>query len=117
MIAGDLVTLALSLVAEPVTLIGCLLIGVGARSYGLVLRFAPLWALALQLFAVALGRWSLLDPEGLAIATVLRVLAVLALTLAIHALARRILRHRGSGDKGGPKPGNRRGPPPLRRVK
>lgn len=122
MIAGDLVTLALTLVAEPVTLIGCLLIGVGARSYGLVLRFAPLWGLALQLFAVALGRWSLLDPEALAIATVLRVLAVLVLTLAIHALARRVLRHRGGGtgdDRGGPKPGARRGPPPppLRRVK
>ncbi|MGE0255320.1 MAG: hypothetical protein AB7N54_05780 [Alphaproteobacteria bacterium] len=114
--AGDLVTLALGLVAEPVTLVGCLLIGVGARSFGLVLRFAALWGVALQLFSVALGRWSLLEPEGLAIATVLRVVAVVALALAIHALARRVLRNR---DGGGTRPGNgdRRKPPPLRRVK
>ncbi|MBM3559939.1 MAG: hypothetical protein FJX53_08720, partial [Alphaproteobacteria bacterium] len=93
----DLVALALGLVAEPVTLIGCLLIGAGARSYGLVLRFATLWGLALQLFAVALGRWSLLEPEMLAIATGLRIVAVVALSLGIHALARRILRDRPGG--------------------
>lgn len=110
--------LALELTASPIALAGYIGLGVYATTTWRAIKYAILWGLAVQIFALALGKVSFLDLEGLVAQTVLRLIGALIVTMGVYYLYR-FMRGR-SGGKGphndGP-PKRERKPPPLRRVK
>lgn len=110
--------LALELTASPIALAGYIGLGVYATTPWRAFKYAFLWGLAVQIFALALGRVSFLDLQGLIEQTALRLIGALIVTMGVYYLYR--FMRRNSGGKG---PGNSvppkqdRKPPHLRRVK
>src|SRR3546814_21114715 len=86
----ELVTLAVSLAANPFALAGYIGLGVYATSMFRAARYDLLWGLAVQLFTLALGETSILDVEAVAVQTGLRLLGALLITLAVHSLYRHV---------------------------
>jgi hypothetical protein len=110
--------LALELTASPIALAGYIGLGVYATTTWRAIKYAFLWGLAVQIFALALGKVSFLDLQGLVVQTALRLIGALIVTMAVYYLYR--FMRRKSGGKGprdsGPPPEDRK-PPHLRRVK
>lgn len=118
----EIFTLALDLTSSPFALIGYIGLGVYATTPWRAFKYAVMWGLAIQIFALSLGRADFFDLQGLAVQTGLRLVGALIVTMGVFYLYR-IMRgrsggggHDGSGPAdGGPAP--RRRPPNLRRVK
>lgn len=109
-------TLALELTSNPIALAGYIGLGVYATTSWRAFKYAVLWGLAVQIFALALGRVSFLDLEGLVAQTCLRLLGALIVTMGVFYLYRFMRRGGpGGGDTGVPP--SRRKPPHLRQVK
>jgi hypothetical protein len=110
--------LALELTASPIALAGYIGLGVYATTPWRAFKYAFLWGLAVQIFALALGRVSFLDLQGLVTQTCLRLVGALIVTMGVFYLYR-LMRRRSGGngphDSGPPK--QDRKPPHLRRVK
>ena len=81
-------TLALELTSNPIALAGCIGLGVYATTNWRAFKYAVLWGLAVQIFAVALGRVSFLDLEGLIAQTCLRLTGALIVTMGVFYLYR-----------------------------
>ena len=116
----EILVAAIALAAQPVALVGYIMLGVWARSWLHAVGFAVAWALAMQLFVIVTGSFA--DPLAVAIQFGLRAAGAVVLTLAIYLLYRVL---RGGGGAG---PGRRGGggggddrqqqrPTHLRRVK
>ena len=88
----EIVIAALGLAASPIALVGYIGLGVYAARLWLAIKFGILWGLALQLFAVALGRISILDPQAIALTTALRLLGAVLITVGVFYLARVVRR-------------------------
>ncbi len=84
----DLITAAIRLAASPVAFVGFIGLAVYAQRIWQAIKYGLLWALALQLFAVANGREDILDVDRLATTTLLRLAGALIVTAAIFYLAR-----------------------------
>ena len=117
----EILALALSLTASPFALAGYIGLGVHATNSWRAFKYGVLWGLTIQIFVLALGKTNILDYQGLAIQTGLRLLGAMIVTMGVFYLYR-LLRSRGgpgASDSGGPgdttKP--RQKPPHLRRVK
>ena len=78
-------TLALELTSNPIALAGYIGLGVYATTTWRAFKYAVLWGLAVQIFAVALGRVSFLDLEGLIAQTCLRLIGALIVTMGGYA--------------------------------
>ena len=111
-------TLALELTANPIALAGYIGLGVYALTTLRAFKYAVLWGLAVQIFALALGRVSFLDLEGLITQTFLRLLGAVIVTMVVFYLYRFMRQGRDGpgGGKAGTMPPRRR-PPHLRRIK
>lgn len=114
----DFLALALSQNTNPFALAGYIGLGVYATTTWRAFKYGVLWGLTIQIFVLALGKTSILDWEGLALETVLRLAGALVITMAVHYLYRMMQRGGGSGG-GGPDKGTpvKRKPPHLREVK
>ena len=112
----EILNLALALTASPFALAGYIALGVYATTTWRAFKYAILWGLTIQIFALALGRVSFLDLEGLAIQTVLRLFGALIVTMGVFYLYRALRGGGGAPGAGGP-PGEKRQAPHLRRVK
>ena len=109
-------TLALELTSNPIALAGYIGLGVHATTTWRAFKYAVLWGLAAQIFAVALGRVSFLDLEGLIAQTCLRLIGALIVTMGVFYLYRFMRRGTvGGGGAGARQPPRK--PPYLRRVK
>lgn len=108
--------LALELTASPVALAGYIGLGVYATTTWRAIKYAFLWGLAVQIFALALGRVSFLDLQGLVAQTALRLVGALIVTMGVYYLYRFMRRNSKGPRDGGPPPRDRK-PPHLRRVK
>jgi putative Mn2+ efflux pump MntP len=110
--------LALELTASPVALAGYIGLGVYATSTWRAIKYALLWGLAVQIFALALGKVSFLDMQGLVAQTALRLIGALIVTMGVYYLYR-FMRGRsgGKGPQDGGPPSQERKPPHLRRVR
>ena len=110
----DLFLAAIDLAAQPVALVGYLVLGVWARSIVQAVAWAVGWALAMQLFVMLTGG-GFADPAALVIQFALRAAGAVVLTLAIWLLDRTV---RGGGrGSSGPRTGGPSRPGHLRRVK
>jgi len=87
-----LLVAAVQLAANPLALAGYIGLGVYAQRIWQAIKFGLLWALALQLFALASGREDILDADRLAITTSLRLTGALIVTVTVFYLARRFRR-------------------------
>ena len=114
----ELLVAAIALAAQPVALVGYIMLGVWARTWFHAIGYAAAWALAMQLFVLVTGGFA--DPFAIAVQFGLRAAGAVVLTLAIYLLYRAL---RGGGTAG---PGRRGGgrddrrpqqPTRLRRVK
>ncbi len=83
---------AIGLAASPIALVGYIGLGVYAGRVFDAVKFAILWGLALQLFAVALGRIPILRIDLVATTTILRLLGAVLITLGVFYLARAVRR-------------------------
>lgn len=114
----ELLSAALSLTANPFALAGYIGLGVYAATTWRAFKYAVLWGLTIQIFVLAMGRSDILDLEGLAIQTALRLVGAIIVTMGVHYLYRAM---RGGGAKppgsSNSEPPARRKPPHLRRVK
>lgn len=111
----DLAAAAMDLAAQPVALVGCIVLGVLARTAIHAIAYAAGWALAMQLF-VTVTSIGLADPGSLVVQSGLRVVGAAILTLAVYLLYRALRRTGpGSGGRGGGR--SARPPAHLRRVK
>lgn len=108
--------LALELTSNPIALAGYIGLGVYATTTWRAFKYAVLWGLAVQIFALALGRISFLDLEGLIAQTILRLIGALVVTMGVFYLYRFMRRGKGGGGTPGT-PGPPRKRPQLRRVK
>ena len=88
----EILTAALGLAASPIALVGYIGLGVYAARLWQAVKFGLLWGLALQLFAVALGRISILDLQAVALTTALRLLGAVLITVGVFYLARALRR-------------------------
>lgn len=107
-------TLALELTSNPIALAGYIGLGVYATTTWRAFKYAVLCGLAVQIFAVALGRVSFLDLEGLIAQTCLLLIGALIVTMGVFYLYR--FMRRGTGGGAGTRQPPRK-PPHLRRVK
>jgi hypothetical protein len=120
----EFLVLAINLAANPFALVGYIGLGVYATSTWRAFKYALLWGLMIQIFALALGKALFDDMQGLAIQTVLRLVGALIITMGVYYLHRAMSRKGGRGSSG-PGTGNgsdnsgasRKKPPHLRRVK
>lgn len=113
----DLLLAAIELAAQPVALVGYLVLGVWARSAIQAIAWAAAWALAMQIFAMVTGG-GFVDPQALVVQFALRAAGAIVLTLAIWLLDRVLRGGRGGpGPRPGPRPGGPTRPGHLRRVK
>ena len=87
-------TLALELTSNPIALAGYIGLGVYATTTWRAFKYAVLWGLAVQIFALALGRVSFLDLEGLIAQTILRLIGALIVTMGVFYLYRFMRRGR-----------------------
>ena len=83
---------AVSLAAAPWALVGYLGLGVYSQRPWQAAKYGLLWGLAVQIFALALGRIPLSNLTQMAVSTVLRVLGAIVITVAIFYLARYLRR-------------------------
>jgi hypothetical protein len=117
----EFLTAALSLTANPFALAGYIGLGVYSTTTWRAFKYGVLWGLTIQIFVLALGRSDILDFEGLAVQTALRLVGAVVVTMGVHYLYRAMRGGSagpsgpGAGGAGGPAP--RRKTPNLRRVK
>ena len=88
----DVVAAAVAQAATPFALIGYLGVGVYAGRVWEAVKLGLLWGLAIQVFAVATGRISLLRVEALAVNTGLKLGGAVLITLGVFYLARLVRR-------------------------
>ncbi len=93
----EVVVAAIDLAAHPVALVGYIGLGVYAGRLWHAIKYGFLWGATLQLFAVALGRISILDVNTLASTTILRLLGAVLITVGVFYLARALSRPRPGG--------------------
>lgn len=117
----DILVYALDLTANPFALAGYIGLGVYATNTWRAFKYAVLWGLAIQIFVVALGKADILNLQGLAIQTGLRLVGALIVTMGVYYLYRAMRRGDGGSGNGGPSGGGPKKAPPkakhLRRVK
>lgn len=115
----DLILGAIALAAQPVALVGYIVLGVWARNIWQAAGYAAGWAVAMQLFVTLTGG-SFAGPTLFAGQLALRLIGAVVLTLAIYLLYR-VLRgggaQRGPGGGSGGGSGKSKRPGHLRRVK
>ena len=92
MIAFDLLVAALRIVSHPLALVGFIALGVVATSGFKAARYGALWALAVQLFEMALHRTSL-APLSILFETGLRAAGGVLISVGVFYLARWLRRH------------------------
>ncbi len=89
----EIIAAALGQAATPFALIGYLGLGVFATRVSQAIKLGFLWGLAIQIFAIALGRASLFHVETLAVNTALTLFGAVLITVGVFYLAR-LLRRR-----------------------
>ena len=118
----EFLVLAISLAANPFALVGDIGLGVYATSTWRAFKYALLWGVMIQIFALALGKAQFDDLQELAIQTLLRLVGALIITMGVYYL-HRVINLKGGRGASGPGTGkdsnktNRKNPPNLRRVK
>lgn len=115
----EILLYTLDLAANPFAAVGYIALGVYATSTWRAFKYAILWGLTIQIFALALGKTDFLNLQGLAIQTALRLLGALVVTMGVYYLYRLMRRGDGgssSGGGNGPRKEPAR-PSHLRRVK
>ena len=124
----ELFVAAIGFAAQPIALVGYIVLGVYARTFLHAIGYAAAWALAMQLFVTVTGGRGLGDPVHLAVQFGLRAVGAIVLTLGIYLLYRALRGGsgsgsggRGSGGRGSGGSGNDAAPPKrpshLRRIK
>ncbi len=117
----EILLYTLDLAANPFAAVGYIALGVYATSTWRAFKYAVLWGLTIQIFVVALGKTDILNLQGLAIQTVLRLVGALVVTMGVYYLYRFMRRcDGGSGKSGTGGNGTRKAPERpshLRRVK
>ena len=115
----EILLYTLDLTANPFAAAGYIALGVYATNTWRAFKYAVLWGLTIQIFLVALGKTDLLNLQGMAIQTALRLVGALVVTMGVYYLYRTMRRgDGGSGSGGGSRPDKTpRRPTHLRRVK
>ena len=118
----EILTLALDLTSSPFVLFGYIGLGVYATTPWRAFKYAVMWGLAIQIFALSLARADFFDLQGLAVQTGLRLVGALIVTMGVFYLYRTMRGRVGGGGRGGSgpagdEPAPRRKTPHLRRVK
>lgn len=114
----DFLALALSQNTNPFALAGYIGLGVYATSTWRAFKYGLLWGLTIQIFVLALGKTDILDLQGLALQTALRLVGALIITMGVYYLYRMMGRRGGPGAPGGDQdPKVKKKPPHLRSVK
>jgi len=114
----DFLALALSQNTNPFALAGYIGLGVYATSTRRAFKYGLLWGLTIQIFVLALGKTDILDLQGLAIQTLLRLVGALIITMGIYYLYRMMGSRGGPGPSGGDQDSKvKKKPPHLRSVK
>ena len=85
----ELLAAALQIVSQPLALVWFIVLGVVAASGWRAARHGALWAMAVQVFEMALHRSSL-APIPILTETALRLVGVVLISVGVYYLARRL---------------------------